>query len=193
MSIENITEKIIGEAENIADSSLNNANSQSLKIIDDAKKRGETMLAEAFAQNAIEAETLKSRKVSAAELQTRKMLLIAKQDAIKKSFDIALEKLKNMPEHEYINFLAGEIQKIPDCSGEIILTEKDKNNIGEKLIKTVNENLKGNQIALSSKTIQASGGFVLKNGDVEINSTFETILSSIKDELTFEVANALFK
>lgn len=193
MSIENITEKIIGEAKNVAESSLNNANSQSFKIIEEAKKQGEAIIAEASVQTNIEAETLKNRKISAAELQTRKMLLTAKQECIKKSFEVALDKLKHMPEDEYISFLAEEIQKIPNCNGEIILNEQDKINIGEKLVKVVNENINGSKVVLSSKTTQASGGFILKNGDIEINSTFETILSSIKDGLTFEVANALFK
>lgn len=193
MSIENITQKILDEAKNVAESSLNNANSRSTEIINEAKKQEAAIISEASNQSKIEADTLKSRMVSAAELQARKMLLSAKQEAINKSFEVALEKLKKMPEDKYINFLAKEIQKIPNCKGEVILNERDKINIGEKLVKAVNENIKGNKVVLSNKTIQASGGFVLKNGNIEINSTFETILSSIKDGLTFEIANTLFK
>ncbi len=193
MSIENITEKILDEANNIAESSLYNANSRSLEIINEAKAQGATIIAEASNQSDIEADTLKKRKVSAGELQARKMLLNSKQEAIKKSFEAALEKLKSMPEDKYISFLANEIKRIPNYNGEILLNERDKNLIGEKLIKAVNEKATGNKLVLSSKTIKASGGFVLINGDIEINSTFETMLSSVKDELTSEVANALFK
>jgi len=46
---------------------------------------------------------------------------------------------------------------------------------------------------LSKNTVKASGGFVLKKGSVEINNTFETLLDSMKDELTGSIANALFK
>ncbi len=193
MSIENITEKILDEANNIAESSLYNANSRSLEIINEAKAQGATIIAEASNQSDIEADTLKKRKVSAGELQARKMLLNSKQEAIKKSFEAALEKLKSMPEDKYISFLANEIKRIPNYNGEILLNERDKNLIGEKLIKAVNEKATGNKLVLSSKTIKASGGFVLINGDIEINSTFETMLSSVMDELTSEVANALFK
>lgn len=193
MSIENITEKILDEANNIAESSLYNANSRSLEIINEAKAQGAAIIAEASNQSDIEADTLKKRKVSAGELQARKMLLNSKQEAIKKSFEAALEKLKSMPEDKYISFLANEIKRIPNYNGEILLNERDKNLIGEKLIKMVNEKATGNKLVLSSKTIKASGGFVLINGDIEINSTFETMLSSVKDELTSEVANALFK
>jgi vacuolar-type H+-ATPase subunit E/Vma4 len=34
---------------------------------------------------------------------------------------------------------------------------------------------------------------VLKRGKVEINNTFETLLDAMRDELTGEIANVLFK
>lgn len=121
------------------------------------------------------------------------MMLSAKQEAIKKSFNAALDKLNTMPEEKYLSFLTNEIVKIPNCEGTIILNERDREKIGERLVKAVNEKLKAEKLALSNKTVKSSGGFVLKNGAIEINSTFETILDSMKDELTNEVANALFK
>jgi V/A-type H+-transporting ATPase subunit E len=98
-----------------------------------------------------------------------------------------------MPEDKYLSFLAQEIVKIPNCEGSIVLNAKDRENIGERLVKTVNEKLGAEKVALSKNTVKSSGGFVLKRGNVEINSTFETLLDSMKDELTGEIANALFK
>lgn len=193
MSIENITANILSDAKNIAEGSLANAEKTKQDIINSAKNEAEA-LKKAAAEKAIaDAENLRSRKISAAELQKRKMTLSAKQEAIKKGFDAALVKLKTMPEEQYLNYLADEIVKIPNCEGTIILNEKDRDKIGERLVKTVNEKLKSEKLSLSTKTVKASGGFVLKNGAIEINSTFETILDSMKDELTNEVANALFK
>jgi V/A-type H+-transporting ATPase subunit E len=193
MSIENITANILSDAKNIAEVSIANAEKTKQEIIDKAKVEAEAIMKAAAEKSEKEAEGLKSRKVSAAELQGRKMMLSAKQDVIKKSFNRALEKLKTMPEDEYLNFLTDEIAKIPNCKGTIILNERDKNKIGEKLVKAVNEKLKAEKIVLSDKTIESSGGFVLNNGSIEINSTFETILDSMRDELTNEVARALFK
>jgi len=121
------------------------------------------------------------------------MILSAKQESINKSFVEAHNKLTQLPEEKYINFIIDEIMKSSFNEGELILNEKDKKNIGEKIVSLVSEKLKTNKIVLSDKTIHASGGFVLKNGNIEINSTFETILSSVKDELTYEVANVIFK
>jgi V/A-type H+-transporting ATPase subunit E len=192
MSIERITGKILSEANNVAESSINNANIQSLEIINEAKKQAEDIIAEASNFSEIEAETIRRRKVSAAELQARKMLLSSKQEAIKKSFEVALEQLNNMTEDEYMNFLVKEISKI-HRDGDIILNESDRVSIGEKLINIVNENNKNRKIVLSNKTIKSGRGFIVKSGNIEINSTFEAILNSIKDELAIEVANVLFK
>ncbi|MDW5299742.1 MAG: V-type ATP synthase subunit E [Sedimentibacter sp.] len=193
MSIDNITLSILDDAKNIAESSLVNAEKTKQDIIKNAMNEAEAIKKTIAEEAIIEAENLKNRKISAAELQKRKMLLSAKQESIKKGFEAALTKLKTMPEERYLSYLADEIAKIPNCEGIIILNETDRERIGEKLVKAVNEKLKAEKISLSKNTVQASGGFVLKNGNIEINSTFETILDSMKDELTNEVANALFK
>ena len=193
MSIDNITSKILSDAENNADSSLMNAENTKQEIINKARSEAEVIIKTEAERAAKDAVDLKNRRVSAAELQGRKMLLSAKQEAIKKSFNAAIDKLKVMPEEKYLSFLAQEIVKIPNCEGSIVLNAKDRENIGERLVKTVNEKLGAEKVALSKNTVKASGGFVLKRGSVEINSTFETLLDSMKDELTGEIANALFK
>ena len=193
MSIDNITSRILSDAENNADSSLMNAENTKQEIINKARSEAEVIIKTEAERAAKDAVDLKNRRVSAAELQGRKMLLSAKQEAIKKSFNAAIDKLKAMPEDKYLSFLAQEIVKIPNCEGSIVLNAKDRENIGERLVKTVNEKLGAEKVALSKNTVKASGGFVLKRGSVEINSTFETLLDSMKDELTGEIANALFK
>ncbi|MFA9421982.1 MAG: V-type ATP synthase subunit E [Sedimentibacter sp.] len=193
MGIENITGKILDEANVNAETAIKNAETRSLEIISEAKLQAQTIMNTLAEKAEKEAEGLKNRKISAAELQKRKMMLSAKQDSIKKGFDVALEKLKEMPEDKYINFMADEIIKIPNCEGTIILNEKDKEKIGEKLVKAVNDRLKEEKLTLSNNTVKSSGGFVLKNGKIEVNSTFETLLDAIRDELTYDVANVLFK
>lgn len=193
MSIDNITSRILSDAKNTADSSLMNAENTKKEIINKANSEAEVIIKTESERAAKDAVDLKNRRVSAAELQGRKMLLSAKQEAIKKSFTAAIDKLKVMPEDKYLSFLAQEIVKIPNCEGSIVLNAKDRENIGERLVKTVNEKLGAEKVALSKNTIKSSGGFVLKRGNVEINSTFETLLDSMKDELTGEIANALFK
>jgi len=193
MSIENITANILNDARQIAEISLNNAEKSKKEIIDKAEKEAEAIKSAAAENTCKDAESLKSRKVSAAELQGRKMMLGAKQDAIKKSFDEALNKLKSMPEDKYIGFLTNEIATLPYKEGKIILNKQDKEKIGKKLIESVNGKLGEGKFVLSDETVNSGGGFVMKSGAIEINSTFETVLEFLRDELTNEVANVLFK
>ena len=193
MSVENITANILSDAKQIAEVSLANAEKSKEEIINKAKIEAEAIMQAAREKVEKDAENLKSRKLSAAELQGRKMMLGAKQDAIRKSFDEALKKLSAMPEEKYIEFLTREITNVSYNEGTIILNKQDREKIGEKLVKAVNEKLKAEKFTLSNETVNSHGGFVLKSGAIIINSTYETILNSIKDELTNEVANALFK
>ena len=193
MSIDNITAKILSDAQKTAEDTLKNADEAKSEIISNAKADADAALKASSEKAVKEAEDLKSRKVSAAELQGRKMLLAAKQEAIKKSFNVVIEKLKTMPEQEYLNFMTDKITEIPNCEGTIVLNAKDRQNIGEKLVKAVNDKLNAQKVLLGNNTISASGGFVLKKGNIEINSTFETIIDSMKDNVTGEIAHALFK
>ncbi len=193
MSVENITQKILSEANSYAENSIKTAENQSAEIINKAKHEADSIISDIAEKSNTEIDVIKSRKISAGKLQERKMILAAKQDSVKKSFDKALEKISTMSEDKYINYLVEEISKIPNCEGEIILNEKDKKKIGEKLVKAVNEKLKGDKVVLGKSTVQTKGGFILRNGDIEVNNTFEMILSSIREGLTFEVANELFK
>lgn len=193
MSVENITANILSDAKQVAEVSLMNAEKSKEEIISKAKDEAEAIKQEAAEKANKDAENLKSRKLSAAELQSRKMMLSAKQEAIKKSFEEALKKLRAMPENQYIEFLTNEIIKVPYSEGTIVLNKQDRDKIGEKLVKAVNDKLKAEKFTLSNETVNSQGGFVLRSGAIIINNTFETILDSIKDELTNEVANALFK
>lgn len=192
MGIENITQKILNDANSAAAVLIKGAEASSLEIIEEANKQAEEILNNEEQKAKIDAEVLKNRMISTAELQRRKMILSTKQQGVKQGFSVALNKLKEMPEDKYINYLKEQIINIPNCSGTIILNEKDRQTIGEKLVKLVNENLYTQEVTLSENTINSIGGFVLKNGNIEINNTFETLLNSIKDELTNDVASALF-
>jgi len=137
-------------------------------------------------------ETVKKRKASVAELEARKMRLGAKQEAISKCFDEALLRLAKLPEDAYIDLLARTIEASGADGGELLLTAADRAKIGEKLVSRVNEGGKAGKVILSEKTISAAGGFVLKKGAVELNSTLEVMVEAVRGEVTPKVVATLF-
>lgn len=50
----------------------------------------------------------------------------------------------------------------------------------------------GKKLTLGDSRIDASGGFILKNGNIETNCTWEMLVRWIKDDLEAEVAKRLF-
>lgn len=74
----------------------------------------------------------------------------------------------------------------PDGKGEIMLTAEDKSEIGESLLAAVNELYSKNgvnaDIKISDKSIDASGGFILKIGNIEYNNTFDALMKGLKED-----------
>ena len=73
----------------------------------------------------------------------------------------------------------------------LILNETGLKFVDAAFIEELNSQVKA-QITLSKKAGNFKGGFILENEGIEINSTFEALVSSLRDELEFEVAQVLF-
>lgn len=192
MSIENITGSILTEAEEQSRLVLKEADNRSRKIVEEAQHKAEKILADSAAKAHEDANLIRSRRISVAELEVRKIRLGAKQDQIARCFDMALDRLAHMEEEEYLEFLTSSILKIGGKGGELLLNPKDRSAIGEKLVQKVNGSGGVGVLTLSEDTIRAKGGFVLRRGSMEINSTLETTINGIRESVTPDVVRALY-
>lgn len=193
MTIENITGKILAEAEEQSKAVLQEAESRSRKIVEEAGHKAEIISSDSKKEADENAALLRSRKISVAELEVRKIRLGAKQAQIARCFDLALDRLADMEEEKYLDFLASSVLDIGGDGGQLLLNSKDRASIGEKLIKKVNKAGGAGTLILSEETINAKGGFVLRRGSMEINSTLETTLNGIKESATPDVVKALYE
>lgn len=192
MSIDNITEKILSEANQEAERILEKAGNESSEILQKAQVQAGDFMIDAEERGRADSQLLKSRKISVAELEARKMRLAAKQQAISRCFDLALDKLSIMNEDDYIALLAKAVIETGVDGGELLLNEKDRSEVGKKIIKMVNASKDGEKITLSDKTINVKGGFVLKHGSLEINCTLETMVNAVRESVTPRVVEILF-
>lgn len=190
MGIEKITESILAEANNDARRIFEKGRYDRRDIESRAKRQAEVLKNDAQTRSETEGQLLKQRKNSMAELEGRKMHLAAKQRVIGKSFDLALEKLSSLDEQSYLSLLEKAVERIGMDRGELLFTEKDRGAIGQKLLDRVN--VQGERFTLSKDTISAKGGFVLRNGAIEVNSTLETMVSAVREEAIPEVVKVLF-
>lgn len=192
MSIKNIKSRILAEALEYSRGVLNEADRQSEVILKEAREKAEKIKGVGRKKSAEEEELILSRKMSVASLEVRKIRLQAMQDQINKSFHLALERLAHMEEEEYLDMLASVIVGIDGEGGELILNERDKARLGDRLVKKVNDGKKNEKLSLAEDTVEAAGGFVLRRGSTEINATLEIMVSEIKEATISQVVDLLY-
>lgn len=185
MSIDKITARILQEAKDEAASLVAAAEKEVSERMAEANAQAIDIAAKGNAKAKEDAETLKERKKSVAELEARKLLLGAKQEMIEKSFSQAVRELADMPEKDYLNFLTERLAGY--SKGEVLLSEKDRKAIGAKLAERLPQG-----ITLSKETADIAGGFILKDGQVSVNGSLESILDGVKKEITSQIAGVLF-
>lgn len=190
MSIEQIKEKILESAQQDARRIFDKAKMESRGKVYEAQRIADIKVREAKEKAIGDAMRVKSRRESMANLEARKMHLATKQEVISACFKDALAELKNLPRDQYVRLLAHKLKEMSYQEGEIVLNEKDREAIGEELLAMVNQ--EGGKFLLSSDTLTASGGFVLRIGRIELDSTLEMMVSSVREEAMPEVVSALF-
>ena len=119
------------------------------------------------------------------------MHLAAKQEVISTCFKEALSELKNLPKEQYINMLSAKLAAMGIEKGEILLNKHDRESIGKEFIDHLNKG--GQKFTLSEDTIDAGGGFVLRMGRIEMDSTLEMMIASIREDVMTDVVSALFE
>jgi len=193
MGIDAITEKIINGAIEYSDNLIAEAVSEAERINQDTIRETENIRKQSHAKGVNDTVEIINKTISAAELEARKMRLAVKQQEFASAVEAAIDKIADMDSEEYVDFLAAAIVKTGVIEGELLLNERDRNTIGKKLLKTVKNGLPDSGITLSSKTIETKGGFVIQCGNIEIDSTLETMVNAIKDKIAGKIVSALFQ
>ncbi|MGI6212007.1 MAG: V-type ATP synthase subunit E [Anaerovoracaceae bacterium] len=190
MSMEQITSKITDDARQKADQILKEANEKADAIKEDALRRSQRIRNAAGRTGAEEKEKIISRKDAVADIDSRKMLLLAKRQLMDQCFDEALESFVEMDKDEYVPFLSGIVQKTGMKSGEIVLNEKDRKAVGEDLLHAVNQD--GAKFTLSDQTGDFAAGLKLISGDIILNGTVESYIEEVRESMALEIAEVLF-
>ncbi|HHY68577.1 MAG TPA: hypothetical protein GYA09_00060 [Firmicutes bacterium] len=197
MPLEDILRKIEEKAAQIKEEILTAAKAEAESKLKDAAQRGSALGTGILEQAYQEAAQIESIAVSRAEMQKKQMLLEAKQAVISQVFDEALKELRDMHSEEYKELLIDWISHRADGTEEVIISELEKEILGEDFIAVANQRLKemgkrGNlTVAYSPEYL--GGGLILRRDKVLDNLTFPAILRFMKEDLEVEIATMLFK
>ena len=190
--IEKITQRIASDAQAEVDRILGDARDEAGRIAANYRAQADAEAAELAAKNEKAAAEREERLVSAAQMEARKVQLAAKQEMVEKAYIQALDKLCALPEEQYVAILADLLVKASsNGKEEAVFSKEDREQVGKAAVEKANQ-LSGKQILLSEETQPIRGGFILKDKNVEVNCTFETLVRLQKAETAGAVVKTLF-
>ena len=191
--IEKITGRIAADAGREIDEINAEARRQADEILARYEAQAKRDSEEILSRGKRNADERVERLASVAQLDARKLELAAKQEMLSKAYDLALEKLVNLPDKDYVTLLADLAVKASSTGKEaVIFSQKDRTRYGKQVVTQANERLKDGHLTMSEQTRPIQGGLILSDGDVEVNCTFETLVRLQRGEMDREVAKVLF-
>lgn len=191
MGIEDIKERILKDATQQKEEILAEARKKAEEIKKEgektAEKRKEAILLKAEEEGKEEHHTLLTME----KLESRKLQLQEKQEVIEKAFGKSLDMLSDLP--DYSTVLEEMVLEAAKGGEELILSARDREQLGDGFLRRVNEKLKAKGVlTLSKETREIAGGFILRTPEVEINESFEERIRALRDEIETDVVRMLF-
>lgn len=195
-NLNNITSKMLENAEAKKEQILATAQKEKQATLEKFEANGKNEEATILKKAKQDAEDKKERMISHATLEVRNNILQEKQEKIQDVFSSALEKLKQMDEATFSQFLKtavegssfqGDIQLIFGSETPLKSVSDTVAEINKELTST------GKKIILNKEMKNNMSGFILEQNGIELNYSFEALVSSMKEELEFEVATILFQ
>ena len=132
-----------------------------------------------------------------AEMEARKSVLALKQEMVDAAFAAALDKICTMPQADYVAYLAKLAAQAATTGTEtLVFNAKDQAACGQAVADAANALLaqqgKPGRLTMSQATRDLRAGFVLQQGDIEVNCAVETIAELCRSDLAAQVAEVLF-
>ena len=201
--IEKITGQIDADVQKEIGAALDQARAQAKEIEARYESQAEAQAEAIRRKGEQDAALRRERLVDVARLEARKTLLAAKQDLVGQAFDLALKKLLELPDQEYIALLA-KLAVAASRTGreQVILSQKDRSRYGKQAVTMANDMLakkagpraaeSAGMLTLAGESRPMAGGLILRDGRVETNCSFEVLIHLQRDALSAEVARVLF-
>ena len=189
---EQILKGILDDANKTADDILKNAKEQADVILEAAKKEAKTASGETVSAALKKAVTIKENAESSATLILRDARLKRKIREIEEVLEKATEEICKLSDEEYFDIILKMAKnKADNKNGELFLSATD---LAKRNTEYLKDGIKksGLMLTLSTAPADIKSGFLIKYGDIEINSSFSAIVQEKKELLEDTVNAALF-
>ena len=188
-SSEKILAGIAEESKAQADKINSDAEKQAADIIAAAREEAESEAEKIKAEAEKKAELIINSGKSSAELLKRDTALNCRRGLIEKALITVADTVNAYGDKDYFDFLLTLIKKEKlNGKGEVYLSVKDK----ARDTASFKSELEALGFTLSDNFADINGGFILKYGDIQINSELSALIHEKRDVLTDELNKALF-
>jgi V/A-type H+-transporting ATPase subunit E len=181
-NLENLTEKILEEARVKAEKQIRDAEAFSQDTVAKKVKEAEERKVKLLEKAAFDANLLKERIVSNAEVNSRNEVLNGKQKIIEQVFVEAKKRLSELPKDDYIAYVKNTLSTLKLKGTETLLVKKEYQDEIRAL---------GLGYDVSDESVES--GFQVKDDKISLNYNFNDMVDFYRDELVKDVASALFK
>ena len=189
--IEKIIARIQQDAQAEMDALMEKAREEAAGVEETFRREAQAEAAALAAKAEKAAAEREERMVSSAQMEKRKTLLAARQSMVEQAYETALEELCTLPHAVYVETLTALLLRASAKGNEeVIFSKADRERVGEEAVAAANQ--QGKILTLSEETRPIRGGFILKDGNVEINCSFETLVRLQRSKSAAEVAAILF-
>ena len=195
--IEKITGRIEADAQEQAKAIAAEAEARCAEIRADYDKQAQDQYWARVRDGVKACEDRVQRMGRLAEMEARKSVLALKQEMVDAAFAAALDKISTLPPADYVAYLAKLAAQAATTGTEtLVFSAKGQAACGQAVVDAANALLaqqgKPGRLTMSQATRDLRAGFVLQQGDIEVNCAVETIAELCRSELAAQGAEVLF-
>ena len=214
--IDKITQRIGADTQAEIDRILADAAAQAEAAADKFRTQAEAEDRDLLAKSERAAAEREERLVSAAQMEARKTLLTAKQEMVERAYQRALEQYVELLAALLVRASSTGREEVvfspedregagkaavaranellaKEAAPELPLGDGVVANLLNKVAAGVSAFAQGTaMLAVSEETRDISGGFILKDGRIEVNCTFDALVRAEREQTAGEVAKLLF-
>lgn len=191
-TVNNITEKIISDAQNLAKKIISDAEKMEKEIDENGEKETQKLLKSALEETVKKAESLEYLAKGEAESIFRKRMANFRQEEVKKVLLKALENIC-LDKSYFENLQKLIIKNALSGSGKLILCEEDNKRKPVDFMKKLTRALdKDKKLILSEREKINEHGFVIEYEKVTVDNTFSSLVKENEDVLTEKISKILF-
>jgi len=188
----NLTDYIVSKGKEEAKQIKAEADKAALKVERDILNKAEEEAKRIILSASTEADYKVSTLEMTQEIERRKALLRAKSEVINEVFQQAYQKIKNLPDKEFLSLIISLIKKEKYSGNEEIMVNKEEFNKYEALIPKINQELK-TEFKLSKKPALIDSGFLMVGKYYDLNFDFMELINEVRREYESKLSEELFK